>query len=71
MLPSEKSSMTPDSRYHVHHGDVIPHMAEMPEDSVSCIITSPPFFSVYAYSPSPADMGNTESPAEAKIQRCR
>lgn len=54
--------------FHVHHGDTIPYMlAEMPESSVHCAITSPPFFSVFAYTSLPEDMGNTESPAEAKI----
>lgn len=46
--------------YEVHHGDCIPHMAEMPESSVDFAVFSPPFPSLYAYTDSEADIGNSE-----------
>lgn len=48
--------------WHVHHGDCIPHMVEdMPAASVDMSIFSPPFPSLYAYSSSPADIGNVDT----------
>jgi DNA methylase len=53
----------------IHHGDCIPHMAEeMKSESVDFAVFSPPFPSLYAYTSSPADLGNTDTVgAEAKI----
>lgn len=42
----------------VHHGDCIPHMHEMPPESVDMAVFSPPFPSLYAYTDSEADIGN-------------
>ncbi len=54
--------------FHVHLGDCIPHMAEMPEESVSFAVFSPPFPSVYAYTSLPEDLGNSEDlRSEAKL----
>lgn len=46
--------------YRVHHGDCIPHLAEMPARSVDMAVYSPPFPSVYAYTSLPEDIGNSE-----------
>lgn len=46
--------------WHVHHGDCVPHMHAMPEGCMSFCLYSPPFPSVYAYSSSEADLGNSE-----------
>jgi DNA modification methylase len=56
------------TKYHIHHGDCIPHMAEMPAVSVDFSVFSPPFPSLYAYTSSEADIGNSEDlKGEAKI----
>lgn len=46
--------------YFVHHGDCIEHMATMDSASVDFSIWSPPFPSVYAYTDSERDIGNSE-----------
>jgi DNA modification methylase len=46
--------------YRVHLGDCIPHMAEMPEGSVDFSVFSPPFPSLYAYTDSESDIGNSD-----------
>lgn len=52
----------------VHFGDCIPHMAEMPAQSVDFAVFSPPFPSLFAYTSSPADIGNSEDlRTEAKL----
>jgi DNA modification methylase len=57
-----------DEQYLIHHGDCILHMAEMPEDSVDFSVFSPPFPSLFAYTSSPADVGNSDDlRGEAKI----
>jgi DNA modification methylase len=54
--------------YKIHHGDCITHMADMPPKSVDMAIFSPPFPSLYAYTSSPADVGNSEDlKSEAKL----
>lgn len=45
-------------------GDSCERMAEIPDNSVDLIICSPPFASLYTYSPSPRDLGNAQSRAE-------
>jgi DNA modification methylase len=47
--------------YELHHGDCIPHMHAMDPDSIDFAIFSPPFPSLYAYTDSPADVGNVDS----------
>jgi len=55
-------------RWHLHHGDCIPHMAEMPDQCVDFAIFSPPFPSLYAYTDSASDVGNSEDFAgDAKL----
>lgn len=54
--------------YCVHHGDCITHMAELPSASVDFSVFSPPFPALYAYTSSPADIGNSENlKHEAKL----
>ena len=51
-----------NSEYDIHHGDCIHHMLEdMPEECVDFAVFSPPFASLYAYSDSPADLGNVDT----------
>lgn len=49
-----------DEDYHLHHGDCIEHMAEMPTASIDFSIFSPPFPALYAYTSKPEDIGNSE-----------
>lgn len=46
--------------WHVHHGDCIEHMAEVPEAVFDFSVFSPPFPSLYAYTPMAEDIGNSE-----------
>lgn len=58
----------PCDEYAVHLGDCIPHMAAMPASSVDFSVFSPPFPALYAYTSSPADLGNSENlKHEAKV----
>lgn len=52
----------------VHHGDCIEHMATLPEAAFDMSVFSPPFPSLYAYSSSERDIGNSEDlKGEAKL----
>lgn len=58
----------PSKNWHVHHGDCIEHMAEMPAASVDMAVMSVPFPSVYAYTDLECDIGNSEElRTEAKL----
>ncbi len=46
--------------WHLHHGDCIEHMSELPEASMDLSVFSPPFPSLYAYTSSDRDIGNSE-----------
>jgi DNA modification methylase len=46
--------------YHVHHGDCIPFMADLPDACIDMSVFSPPFPSLYAYTESDSDLGNSE-----------
>ena len=60
--------LTGTTLWHVHHGDCIPHMAEMPERSIDLSVFSPPFPSLYAYTSEACDIGNSEElRTEAKL----
>lgn len=50
----------PAKRWHLHHGDCIEHMREMPEACVDFSVFSPPFPSLYAYTSESGDIGNSE-----------
>ena len=45
-------------------GDSCKRMSEIPSDSIGMSIYSPPFASLFTYSPSPRDLGNSASRAE-------
>jgi DNA modification methylase len=54
--------------YRIHHGDCIPHqLADMPAASVDFSVFSPPFPSLYAYTASERDIGNSEDRGEMKL----
>lgn len=47
-----------------YHGDCIEVLRGMPDESVGYTVFSPPFSSLYTYSASPRDMGNSKDDAE-------
>ncbi len=49
-----------DEYYQIHEGDCIPHMAELPDACFDFSVFSPPFPSLYAYTDSPEDLGNSD-----------
>ena len=52
----------------IHHGDCIEHMASLPDGCFDMSVFSPPFPTLYAYSSSHADIGNSEDlQGEAKL----
>ena len=48
-------------RFSLYHGDCMDVLRGLPDNSVHYSIFSPPFSSLYTYSSSPRDMGNTRS----------
>lgn len=62
------SDILGDKRWHIHYGDCIEHMAEMPDKCIDFSVFSPPFPALYAYTGSQADIGNSEDlNADAKL----
>lgn len=60
--------LTDDQEYHVHHGDCITHMAELPNACMDMSVFSPPFPALYAYTSEAGDIGNSEDlKHEAKL----
>lgn len=56
------------NEYHIHFGDCIPHMADLPDAQFDFSIFSPPFPSLYAYTSKPEDIGNSDDVmGEAKL----
>lgn len=54
--------------FHVHHGDCIEHMADLPDDVFDMSVFSPPFPALYAYTSEAGDIGNSEElKHEAKL----
>ena len=47
-------------RWQLHHGDCVEHMAKLPPTSIDLAVFSPPFPSLYAYTDSEHDIGNSE-----------
>jgi DNA modification methylase len=47
-------------QFHIHHGDCIEQMATLPDDVFDMSVFSPPFPSLYAYTSSEHDIGNSE-----------
>lgn len=59
--------VTDDARgenWHLMLGDSCERLAEIPDESVALSVYSPPFDSLYTYSPSLRDLGNSASRAE-------
>jgi hypothetical protein len=52
------------SNWRMMLGDSCERMAEIPDDSVGLSVYSPPFASLFTYSPSPRDLGNSASRGE-------
>lgn len=50
--------------WHLMLGDSCERMADIPDESVGMSVYSPPFASLFTYSPSPRDLGNSASRAE-------
>jgi DNA modification methylase len=46
------------------HGDCVSVVKDFPDESIDCVLYSPPFSSLYIYSDSENDMGNCKSDAE-------
>jgi len=46
--------------YHLHLGDCIPHMAELPAACMDFAVFSPPFPALYAYTSEASDIGNSD-----------
>ena len=60
--------LSENQEYHLHHGDCITHMADMPKASVDFSVFSPPFPALYSYTSLPSDIGNSENiKHEAKL----
>ena len=53
-------SILKNKKWHVEHADCIEHMATMPAACVDFSVFSPPFPSLYAYTNSEHDIGNSE-----------
>lgn len=51
-------------RFAAYHGDCVEVLANLPSESVDYIIFSPPFSSLYVYSHSERDLGNSRTDAE-------
>ena len=49
------------NKWHLYHGDCCDVLKSMPDDSLDYSVFSPPFASLYVYSDSERDMGNSES----------
>lgn len=61
-MSNEDAYITDDARgesWHFMLGDSCERMAEIPAESVHLSVYSPPFESLFTYSPSPRDMGNS------------
>jgi len=50
--------------YTLYHGDCVDVLRGLPDNSIDFSVFSPPFASLYTYSPSPRDFGNASSYAE-------
>ncbi len=50
--------------WHLMLGDSCERMTEIPDDSIGLSVYSPPFSSLFTYSPSPRDLGNSSSRGE-------
>lgn len=53
-------ALTDIGKWHIVNEDCITHMASLPDDVFDFSVFSPPFPSLYAYTDSPSDIGNSE-----------
>jgi len=51
-------------RYAIYQGDCVDVIRDLPDDSIHYSVFSPPFASLYTYSASPRDMGNSRDYAQ-------
>ena len=56
-----------DQRYAIYQGDCVEVIRELPENSIHYSIFSPPFASLYTYSSSDRDMGNSKDNDEFQV----
>ena len=49
------------NNYALYHGDCLEIIKGIPDNSIGMSVFSPPFSSLYIYSDSPRDMGNSNS----------
>lgn len=64
---SEQPYITDDARggsWHLMLGDSCERLAEVPDDSIDLSVYSPPFASLFTYSPSDRDLGNSTDRAQ-------
>lgn len=64
---TDEAYVTDDARgerWHLMLGDSCERLAEIPDDSIDLSVCSPPFASLYTYSPSPRDLGNCSTRGE-------
>jgi hypothetical protein len=63
MIPSEVKVMDQvvTGEYALYHGDCVEVLRAIPSDSIHYSVSSPPFESLFVYSASPRDMGNSGS----------
>lgn len=57
--PSIPTKKTEDEGWTMYRGDCVEVVKSLPEGSIDYSVFSPPFASLYTYSDSPADMGNS------------
>ena len=50
--------------YRLMLGDSVERLKELPDDSIDLSVFSPPFLSLYTYSPTERDLGNSQSPTQ-------
>jgi DNA modification methylase len=54
--------------WQLYHGDCVEVMKGIPDNSIDFSVSSPPFASLYTYSDSDRDMGNTKDDADFMVQ---
>ena len=67
MTVADDAYVTDDARgegWHLMLGDSCERLAEIPDDSIDLSVCSPPFASLYTYSPSLRDLGNCSTRGE-------
>ena len=61
---SNVNSQSIGQGYTLYHGDCVDVLRGLPDNSIDFSVFSPPFASLYTYSPSPRDFGNASSYSE-------